>query len=235
MLTNLSDWVIDVIDTLSYLGVALLVALENVFPPIPSEIVLPFAGVVARRGGATLPGMIVAATIGSVVGALVLYGVAAAFGPERLRALVERYGKWFRLTLDDIDRAERWFDRRAIVAVLIGRCVPLIRSLVSIPAGFRRMPLPTFLLYTVVGSLIWNTGLIGAGYILGEEDRWRRIEDVMGYVQYLVILGILVAIGWYVWTRFVSPGGRRQATAGADAAAEPPVTPATADRAPSET
>src|SRR5688500_15020215 len=111
MLTNLSDWVIDVIDALSYLGVALLVALENVFPPIPSEIVLPFAGVVARRGGATLPGMVVAATLGSVVGALALYGVAAAFGRERLRALVERYSKWFRLTLDDIDRAERWFDR----------------------------------------------------------------------------------------------------------------------------
>lgn len=216
MLMNLTDWVIDVIDALSYLGVALLVALENVFPPIPSEIVLPFAGVVARRGGATLPGMIVAATVGSVAGALVLYSIAAAIGPERLRAFIVRYGKWFRLTIDDIERAERWFDRRAVVAVLIGRCVPLIRSLVSIPAGFRRMPMATFLLYTVVGSLIWNTGLISAGYILGEEDRWRTIEDVMGYVQYVVVLGILGAIGWYVWSRFVSPAGRRRAAAHAD-------------------
>ena len=216
MLMNLTDWVIDVIDALSYLGVALLVALENVFPPIPSEIVLPFAGVVARRGGATLPGMIVAATVGSVAGALVLYGIAAAIGPERLRAFIVRYGKWFRLTIDDIERAERWFDRRAVVAVLIGRCVPLIRSLVSIPAGFRRMPMATFLLYTVVGSLIWNTGLISAGYVLGEEDRWRTIEDVMGYVQYVVVLGILGAIGWYVWSRFVSPAGRRRAGAHAD-------------------
>jgi len=216
MLMNLTDWVIDVIDALSYLGVALLVALENVFPPIPSEIVLPFAGVVARRGGATLPGMIVAATVGSVAGALVLYGIAAAIGPERLRAFIVRYGKWFRLTIDDIERAERWFDRRAVVAVLIGRCVPLIRSLVSIPAGFRRMPMATFLLYTVVGSLIWNTGLISAGYVLGEEDRWRTIEDVMGYVQYVVVLGILGAIGWYVWSRFVSPAGRRRAAAHAD-------------------
>jgi membrane protein DedA with SNARE-associated domain len=216
MLMNLTDWVIDVIDALSYLGVALLVALENVFPPIPSEIVLPFAGVVARRGGATLPGMIVAATVGSVAGALVLYSIAAAIGPERLRAFIVRYGKWFRLTIDDIERAERWFDRRAVVAVLLGRCVPLIRSLVSIPAGFRRMPIATFLLYTVVGSLIWNTGLISAGYILGEEDRWRTIEDVMGYVQYVVVLGILGAIGWYVWSRFVSPAGRRRAAAHAD-------------------
>ena len=214
MLTNLTDWVIDVIDKMSYLGVALLVALENVFPPIPSEVVLPFAGVVARRGGATLPGMIVAATIGSVVGALVLYGIAAAIGPDRLAALVVRYGKWFRITPEDIARAERWFDRRAVVAVLIGRCVPLIRSLVSIPAGFRRMPLGTFLLYTVIGSLVWNTGLIGAGYVLGEEDRWRRIEDVMGYVQYVVILAILGAIAWFVWSRFISSEGRRRAQAG---------------------
>jgi membrane protein DedA with SNARE-associated domain len=210
MLTDLTDWVIDVIDALGYLGVALLVALENVFPPIPSEIVLPFAGVVARQGGATLPGMIVAATIGSLAGALVLYGVAAAVGPDRLRAFVARYGRWFRLTLDDLDRAERWFDRRAIVAVLLGRCVPLIRSLISIPAGFRRMPLGTFVVYTVIGSLIWNTGLIGAGHILGEEDRWRRIEDVMGYVQYAVIAAILAAISWFVWRRFVSPEGRRR-------------------------
>jgi membrane protein DedA with SNARE-associated domain len=211
MLENISDWVLDVIEAIRYLGVAFLVALENLFPPIPSEVVLPYAGVVSRQGGATLPGMIVAATIGSVVGALVLYGIAAAIGPERLHAFVRRYGKWFRLTIDDIERAERWFDRRAIIAVLVGRCVPLIRSLVSIPAGFRRMPLGLFLLYTVVGSLIWNTGLITAGYVLGEEDRWRRIEDVMGYVQYVVIAAILLAIGWFVWSRFVSPEGRRRA------------------------
>jgi membrane protein DedA with SNARE-associated domain len=213
MLTDLSDWVIDVIDKLGYVGVALLVALENLFPPIPSEIVLPFAGVVARQGGATLPGMIVAATIGSVVGALVLYGIAAAIGPERLRGFVVRYGRWFRLTVDDLERAERWFDQRAVVAVLVGRCVPLIRSLVSIPAGFRRMPLGTFLPYTVIGSLIWNSGLVGAGYVLGQEDRWRRIEDVMDVAQYVVIAGILAAIAWFVWRRFVSPEGRRQARA----------------------
>jgi membrane protein DedA with SNARE-associated domain len=228
MLSNMTDWVIDVIDTLGYIGVALLVALENVFPPIPSEIVLPFAGVVSRRGGATLPGMIVAATIGSVVGALVLYGIAAWIGPQRLHDFILRYGKWFRITNEDIERAERWFDRRAVVAVLIGRCVPLIRSLVSIPAGFRRMPLATFLIYTVLGSLVWNTGLITAGYILGEEDRWRTIEDVMGYVQYVVVAAILGAIGWFLWTRFVSPGGRERARQ----QFEPPAagSPAEADR-----
>lgn len=214
MLTDVTDWVIDVIEQLSYVGVAFLVALENVFPPIPSEVVLPFAGVVSRRGGATLPGMIVAATIGSLVGALVLYGVAAAIGPDRLHAFVVRYGKWFRITPADIERAERWFDQRAVVAVLIGRCVPLIRSLVSIPAGFRRMPLVPFVVYTAIGSLVWNTGLVGAGYILGEEDRWRTIEDVMSYVQYVVVLGIVAAVAWFVWSRFLSAEGRRRAAAG---------------------
>src|SRR5687768_8339222 len=144
MLSGLSDWVVDVIDRLGYIGVALLVALENLFPPIPSEIVLPFAGFVARDGKATLPGMILAATIGSIVGAWILYGIAAWIGPERMERFLLRYGKWLRLTPADVAKAERWFDRRAVVAVLVGRCVPLIRSLVSIPAGFRRMDFRVF-------------------------------------------------------------------------------------------
>ena len=203
MLLDLTDWVTDVIDRLGYVGVALLVALENLFPPIPSEIVLPFAGFVVSDGNASLVGMIAAATVGSVAGALVLYGIAAAIGPERLRNLVVRYGKWFRLTTDDLDRAERWFDRRAIVAVLVGRCVPLVRSLVSIPAGFRRMPLATFLLYTTIGSLIWNTTLIGAGYLL--RERWDSVEPIMDWFQYVVLAAIALAIAWFVWTRFVRP------------------------------
>jgi membrane protein DedA with SNARE-associated domain len=207
MLTDLSDWVTDVIDKLGYVGVALLVALENLFPPIPSEIVLPFAGFVARDGGATLIGMIIAATIGSTVGALVLYGIAAAIGPVRLHRFVVRYGKWFRLTERDIIKAEVWFDRRAVVAVLVGRCVPLIRSLVSIPAGFRRMPLATFVLYTVIGSLVWNTALIGAGYLL--RSQWHDVEPVMEWFQYVVIAAIVGAIGWFVWSRFLSPSARR--------------------------
>jgi membrane protein DedA with SNARE-associated domain len=206
MLSNLADWVTDVIDRLGYVGVALLVALENLFPPIPSEIVLPFAGFVARDGRATLIGMIVAATIGSVIGAWILYGIAAAVGPERFHRFVVRHGRWFRLTSADITKAERWFDRRAVVGVLVGRCVPLVRSLVSIPAGFRRMPFATFTLYTALGSLIWNTALIGAGYLL--RDNWHDVEPILEWVQYLVIAAFLAAIGWFVWRRFVSPAAR---------------------------
>ena len=209
MLSSLADWVTDVIDRLGYIGVALLVALENLFPPIPSEIVLPFAGFVARDGRATLPGMILAATIGSLVGAWVLYGIAATIGPVRFHRFIDRYGKWFRLTSADIAKAERWFDKRAVVGVLIGRCVPLIRSLVSIPAGFRRMPFGAFTLYTAIGSLVWNSALIGAGYRLREN--WHDVEPILDWFQYIVIAVILGAIAWFVWKRFLSPSARRAA------------------------
>jgi membrane protein DedA with SNARE-associated domain len=201
MLSGLAEWVTDVIERLGYVGVALLVFLENLFPPIPSEVVLPFAGFVASDDESVpeLVGMIIAATIGSIAGALLLYGLAAWIGRDRLTRFLVRYGKWVRLTPEDVERAERWFDKRAVVAVLVGRCVPLIRSVVSIPAGFRRMPIATFLLYTTIGSLIWNSALIGAGYLLREQ--WEDVEAVLGWFQYVVIAAIVVAVAWFVWSR----------------------------------
>jgi membrane protein DedA with SNARE-associated domain len=207
MLSGLSDWVTDVIRELGYVGVALLVALENVFPPIPSEIVLPFAGFVASDGDATLVGMIAAATVGSLAGAWVLYGVAAWIGPIRLHSFLVRYGRWARVTPADVVRAEHWFDRRGTIAVLVGRCVPLIRSLVSIPAGFRRMPFLTFTIFTVLGSLLWNAALITTGYAL--RDNWEDVEPILDVAQYVVVAVIVVAIGWFVWSRFISSGARR--------------------------
>jgi membrane protein DedA with SNARE-associated domain len=209
VLGNLAEWVTDVIERLGYVGVALLVALENLFPPIPSEIVLPFAGFVARDGKATLWGMIVAATIGSMIGALTLYGIAAWIGPDRLRRVLLRYGSWLRLSPTDIDRSEQWFDKRSSAAVLVCRCVPLMRSLISIPAGFRRMDLTRFVVYTLIGSVIWNTVLIGAGYLL--RSNWDAVEPVLEWFQYVVIAAILAAIGWYVWRRMLSPAARRRA------------------------
>jgi membrane protein DedA with SNARE-associated domain len=200
---SLSDWVVDVIDAIGYLGVALLVALENLFPPIPSEIVLPLAGFTSGRGEANFFGMVAAATVGSLVGAWVLYLVAAWIGPVRLRALFARFEKVLRIKPQDLDRAEGWFDRHSRVAVLICRCVPLIRSLVSIPAGFRRMSPLWFTIFTVIGSLVWNTALIGAGHLLGE--RWKETESVVSVFQYLVIGVIVLAVAWFVWTRFVQP------------------------------
>lgn len=206
MLSNLASWVQDVIEQMGYLGVALLVVLENVFPPIPSEIVLPFAGFVAQRGDASVWGMLLSATIGSVVGAWILYGAAALIGPERLRVFIVRFGKWFTVKETDLHRAEKWFDERATVAVLIGRCVPIIRSIVSIPAGFRRMTIVPFTILTALGSLAWNLALIGAGAILG--DQWDKVERYVGLFQWLVILVIL----WFVLRFIVSRVKRRNAS-----------------------
>jgi membrane protein DedA with SNARE-associated domain len=203
VLDDIADWVTTVVETLGYVGVAFLVALENVFPPIPSEVILPLAGFVAGEGGASLWGMIVAATIGSVVGAWVLYGISAAIGPDRLHRFLVRYGRWFGVKERDLLRAEDWFDRRAGTAVLIGRCVPLIRSVVSVPAGFRRMPLLRFTLYTALGSLIWNTTLIGAGAILGE--RWKRVGDVVGLLQGVVIVAVVGGVLFLLWRWLVLP------------------------------
>jgi membrane protein DedA with SNARE-associated domain len=210
MLDGLVEWVTSVVETLGYGGVAFLVALENLFPPIPSEVVLPLAGFVAANGDASFWGMVVAATIGSMVGAFLLYAVSAAIGPVRLRALVSRYGKWFRLDEGDLDRTEEWLDRRANSAVLICRCIPLMRSLISIPAGFRRMSIVPFTLYTLVGSLTWNLILIGAGYLLGE--RWSQVEEPLELFKNAVLVAIAVAVAWYVWRRFVRPWVRRAAS-----------------------
>jgi membrane protein DedA with SNARE-associated domain len=202
LLGDLTDWVVDIIERIGYLGVALLVAIENVFPPIPSEVVLPAAGLTASRGQANLVGMIVAATIGSLVGAWVLYLIAAAIGEARLHALVVLYGKWLGIKPRDLERANAWFDGHSSTAVLICRCVPLIRSLVSVPAGFRRMDPLKFTIYTAVGSLVWNGVLIGAGYQLG--DNWEQVGEFVGTIQYGVVAAIAAFIGWWIWTRFLS-------------------------------
>lgn len=192
MLDNLTEWVTDIVERLSYPGVAMLVALENVFPPIPSEVVLGLAGYTASRGDAWVLGMIIAATAGSVVGALILYGLSAAVGPVRLRAIIIRYGTWVGFGETDLDRAEAWFDRRARSAVLVCRCVPLIRSLISIPAGFRRMPLGAFTLFTLLGSLVWNTVLVTAGYLLA--DQWEKVLEFTEPFQTLVVMFVGVLI-----------------------------------------
>ena len=212
MLGDLANWVQDVINQFGYFGVALLVVIENVFPPIPSEIVLPFAGFVAQQGASavnatagaaqsdtTVIGMMIAATVGSVVGALILYFVSAAIGPERLRGFVERFGKWFGVKSADLVRAEEWFDRRSNAAVLVGRCVPLIRSIVSIPAGFRRMKLTSFVVLTAIGSAVWNIALIGAGALLG--DQWERVGEYVGVFQWIVIAAVLVFLVRFVASR----------------------------------
>lgn len=180
------------IASLGYVGVAILVALESLFPPIPSEAVLPLAGFAAGRGEASLVGMIAAATVGSMVGSWALYAIAARVGPERAHRVVDRHGRRLGVRSHHLQRAEDWFDRRASHAVLLGRCVPLVRSLVSVPAGFRGMSLAWFSVLTAIGSAMWNSALIIAGAVLGEQ--WTRVGDVVSVVQWVVVGTIVVLV-----------------------------------------
>ena len=198
---TVTRWVETVIEAIGYAGVAFLVALENVCPPIPSEVVLPAAGLWAKENGGlgALVLMVLAATVGSVVGAWALYAFAAAIGPDRLRAMVVRKGRWVGLEESDLDRAEGWFDQRNEMAVLLCRCVPLVRSLVSIPAGFRHMDRLRFTIYTALGSLVWNTALIVVGYVAASHQ--DTVADIISKVQYVVVALIVGAVGWFLWRR----------------------------------
>jgi membrane protein DedA with SNARE-associated domain len=198
-MSAIGTWAQDVIDRLGYVGVAVLIALESLFPPIPSELILPLTGFLAGQGRMWLPAAVLAATIGSVTGALALYGLGAWWGEERLRQIVDRYGRYLLLSEKDLDRAIRWFNDHGGRAVLIGRLAPVVRSLVSIPAGIERMNLGMFVLYTAIGSAIWNSVLIGLGWWLG--DRWEEVENYANYLQYVVIAAIVAVIARFVWKR----------------------------------
>ena len=190
-LPAVSDWVVDVIDRLGAIGVGLLIFLENVLPPIPSEVILPFAGFAAQRGQINVASAWLAASIGSLLGALVLYGIGAFIGEERLRELSRK--KWFIFFGEkDFNRGDRFFEKYGNQVVFFARFIPLVRSVVSVPAGLERMNLPRFLVLTFAGSAIWNALFIGAGWVLG--DNWDVVEGYMGPLSYLVVALLAVAL-----------------------------------------
>lgn len=195
-LTGVAAWAVNLMETLGGPGAGLAIAVENLFPPLPSEIVLPLAGFTASQGGFSLVGAILWCTLGSLVGALALYTLGAALGRHRFRAI------WARMplvNLDDLDRTEAWFARHGRKAIFFGRMIPIFRSLISIPAGLDRMPLPIFLGLTAAGSLIWNSIFILAGYQLGEN--WHRVEPYAGTFQRIVIIVVIVVAAWWVVRR----------------------------------
>jgi membrane protein DedA with SNARE-associated domain len=199
MLGWLAEWIVEFVHTMGYVGVAVLVALENVFPPIPSELILPLGGFLAGQGRFWLPGVVLAATAGSVLGALVLYFVSRKLGEDRLREFVKRYGRFLLLSESDLDRTDEWFDRHAGRAVFVCRLIPALRGLISIPAGLRGMPLGKFILFTTLGSTHWNSALIGLGWIVGHE--WEAVSDYAEYFGYAVLAVVIVAVGWFIWHR----------------------------------
>lgn len=206
-ISQLGDWIADLMHQMGLPGVAFFVALEKVFPPIPSELILPLAGFLAGRGRWSLPAVIIAATIGSVAGALILYWIAARLGEARARSFAQHYGRWLQISNRDLDRAGDWFDRYGDRAVLIGPLIPVIRSAVSVPAGFRGMSAWKFAGYTSVGSAVWNSILIGLGWWLG--DRWQLVEQYTGYFSYAVLALVIAGIGWFIWKRRIGSGERR--------------------------
>ncbi len=195
-LDGLAGWAIGLMEALGEPGAGLAVALENLFPPLPSEIILPLAGFAASRGDLNLIAAIVWTTIGSVTGALILYGLGALFGRRRLLAAVQKLPL---VNVEDVEKAEAWFARHGAKTVFFGRMVPLFRSAISVPAGVERMPLHTFLLFTTLGSLIWNTLFVMAGYLLGEN--WMLVERYVDPISKAVLVLCAVALVAFVVVR----------------------------------
>ncbi|MCW0216061.1 MAG: DedA family protein [Pseudonocardia sp.] len=194
----MADWIFSIVDRLGAPGVGFLIFLENVIPPIPSELILPLGGFRARTGTLDLWWVWSAATMGSVLGALVLYGVGALLGYERVHTLCGR--PWFILSSQkDLERGHRLMASHGGKIVLLARCVPLIRSVVSIPAGLARMSLWRFTLLTAIGSGVWNAIFIGLGWFLGEN--WDRVEGAMGPASYVVLGLVLLGVAWLVVRR----------------------------------
>ncbi|MCY1140554.1 DedA family protein [Actinoplanes sp. Pm04-4] len=203
---GLTGWVASVIESLGEVGVGLLVALENIVPPIPSEIVLSMAGYLASEGRVNLILVFVAATAGSVLGALALYWLGYALGEDRLRRWLDHIPL---VDADDLDQADRWFERHAKAAVLFGRCAPVVRSLISIPAGANHMPLIQFTVFTTIGSGVWNALFVGGGYALG--SRWQNVEKYSHWFDYAIYALLIVGIGSWVVKKVRK---RRRAAAG---------------------
>ena len=209
----MQELVIQIIEQWGYIGVAFLIAIENIFPPIPSEVILAFGGFMTSQTTLNAIGVIISATIGSTVGAIVLYLIGRILNKERLERIVSgKIGKVLRLKASDIEKADKWFDTKGQKTVFICRFIPIVRSLISIPAGMSEMNFLKFLLYTVLGSTIWNTVLVLLGKELG--DSWERVVEVFNNFSHiiLVVLIIVVVFGifWFYKSKSKKKGKKKE-------------------------
>ena len=193
------DLITSLIAQTGYVGIAFLMLAENVFPPIPSELIMPLAGFTAARGELSLVGVLIAGTLGSLVGALFWYEIGRRVGVERLRRWAGRHGRWFTMTPDEVDQAVAWFGQHGGLAVLVGRLIPAIRTLISVPAGLAGMKLPVFLAWTTVGTALWTALLAGLGYVL--EGGYQQVADwvnpVTNIVTAMLVLGYLYRVATF--------------------------------------
>jgi membrane protein DedA with SNARE-associated domain len=197
--STLFDTIVEVVAQSGYIGIFLLMLAENVFPPIPSELIMPLAGFVAANGDLHIVLVVLFGTAGSVVGALPWYYAGMLFGRDRIKRIASKHGRWITVSPSDIDAASGWFERHDRAVVFFGRLIPAIRTLISVPAGIVRMPLLPFLAYSTIGSLIWTTLLAMAGYLL--QSQYTAVEQYLDPVSKAVVI-LVVAVYIYRFVRF---------------------------------
>jgi len=197
---SLEEWVLSIMEKLGYLGIAFLMFLDNVFPPIPSEIIMPSAGYTASKGELTLIGVIIAGSIGSIAAAMLLYWVGRKVPQPQLFKFIERYGKYLRIQVTDLEKALNWFNKHGHRIVFFGRMIPAVRSLISIPAGMSRMPFAKFMIYSSVGTIIWTSFLAYLGYHFSENQ--ALMTAIMQRMSYFILTIVAIYIAWWCFKRF---------------------------------
>lgn len=198
----MENWIANFMGNFGYSGILFLIALENLFPPIPSEVILTFGGFMTTYTHLTVPGVVVVATVGSVIGAVVLYGLGRLLHINRLEKIIDRWGHILRIKKEDLYKANGWFEKYGYWTVLFCRMIPLVRSLISIPAGMSKMNFVLFLFFTTIGTLIWNVILVSVGALVGE--RWEHIVnliDIYSNIVYLFIVVVVVIVIVYFLAR----------------------------------
>jgi membrane protein DedA with SNARE-associated domain len=204
ILDQIRIWVENVILAMGYPGIAIVMLIENLFPPIPSEVVMPFAGFLVADGRMSFPGIIIAGTIGAGIGAVALYYLGTKVDEEWLRSVFNKYGKFLLLSEKDLDKTMESFDNHGELYVLFGRVIPGVRSLISIPAGFKGMEFKKFLVYTILGTIAWNLLLGTAGYILGRN--WERVLEVLSTYETIVYIAIAILVIGFIGYRLHKRG-----------------------------
>lgn len=199
----MQEWIIQIMNQFGYIGIALLIAIENIFPPIPSEVILTFGGFMTTYTSMNIWLVALFATIGSVIGAIVLYGIGRLLTPQRLAWIIDKWGRILRIKKQDIKKAEKWFNRRGSLTVFFCRFIPIVRSLISIPAGMAHMNIGKFLLYTTLGTSIWNIILVYLGAYAGAN--WENILKYMNTYSNIAV-AVLAAVGivfviWFIKKR----------------------------------
>ena len=196
---GLEEWVLSIMEKLGYLGIAFLMFLDNIFPPIPSEIIMPSAGYTASKGDLTLVGVIIAGSAGSLIAAMILYWIGRKIPEQHLFTFIKHYGKFLRIRVTDLEKALGWFNQHGHKIVFFGRMIPAVRSLISIPAGMSKMPFGKFMTYSALGTIIWTTFLACLGFYLGENQ--EMMSTILSRIGYVILAIAFIICGIWLYKR----------------------------------